>query len=90
MSGQKQKVGVLDCVVNGRFDAEEGCGCKLTGVGINPRLCAADIFVSIFHSFKAGNADANSNFKWWKKSIQNEHLQDGIIRLTRHLSQPIL
>ena len=31
---------------------------------INP--FAAELFVSIFHSFEAGIANAISSFKWWK------------------------
>ena len=34
---------------------------------INP--CTAELFVSIFHSFEAGIADAISSFKWIKNNI---------------------
>ena len=31
--------------------------------------CTAELFVSIFHSFEAGIANAISSFKWMKTSI---------------------
>ena len=55
-------------------------------------LYAAGWFVSIFHSFEAGIANANSSFKWRKKCpfMKNSHLQNLIIWLTEHQSQTFL
>ena len=40
---------------------------RLYLLNVNP--CAAELFVSIFHSFEAGIADAISSFKWMKNNI---------------------
>ena len=42
----------------------------------NPQ--AAELFISIFHSFEAGIANANSSFKWRKRCpfMKNSHLQN--------------
>ena len=65
-------------------------GIELNKQGINP--CSAELFVSIFHSFEAGIANAISSFKQMKKIVflKNRHLSDWIISLTEHLSQNML
>ena len=58
---------------------------------INP--CAAVMFVSIFHSFKAGIASAISSFKWVKNNItykkmkcvpKLQHLQRFVLKLNKY------
>ena len=43
----------------------------------NPFRPTAELFVSIFHSFEAGIANAISSFKWMKNNVifeKNKHL----------------
>ena len=58
--------------------------------GINH--CPAELFQSIFHSFKAGIANAISSFKWRKKILfmKNKHLPNWNICLAEHLPLNIL
>ena len=48
---------------------------------------AAELFVSVFHSFKSGIANAISNFKWGKTFpfCYDRHLITWVIWLTEHL-----
>ena len=50
-------------------------------------ICPAELFVSIFHLFEAGIANANYSFQWWKMCvfIKSGHLKKSIIWLTEHL-----
>ena len=53
--------------------------------------CAAQWFVSIFHSFKAGIANAISSFKWWKIIFfLNKHIPNWTVLIIDHLPQNIL
>ena len=62
----------------------------LVEVCINP--CPAELFQIIFHSFKAGIANAISSFKWRKTVLfmKNKHIPNWNIWLAEHLPLNIL
>ena len=56
----KQKFSKLSKQEN--LDVGDHCCISFICLAVNP--CAAELFISIFYSFKAGIANAISSFKW--------------------------